>query len=128
MKITIKEILDETEFTLGIWSSRLKVCRGIRNNFEKKLIQEVIDFKDERETEYYSDNGYADLIDKIWDEYEGEDLSSSHGHHENLRFISDFIVAFGERIKEARVNLKKEKIKEMKKDIINLEKEIKEGI
>lgn len=127
MKITIKGILEETPFTLGIWRSRLATCQGIVNNFKDEIIQDVIDFKGKRDVLDYDVDGYVDVVNKVWHKYsDGEDFNSAYWGQENMEFTSDFIMEFAKNRKEVRVTLKKKKISEMKDDIIRLEKEIKD--
>ena len=123
MKITIKEILDETEFTLGIWNVRLGVCRGIMNNFNDRLIQDIIDFKGERDTSDY-DLQYTKMVQQVWENYCIQDFDSGHWGDENRGFTSNFIIELAKRRKEDVVNAKKKKVTELKEQIIELEEEL----
>ena len=128
MKITIPGILNETPFILDIWAARLLVCHGIINNFTDQKIQAVIDFKDKRVTDIYDDNGYADLVKIVWEQYCEKDFNSSYWHHANLEFISNFIVKAAARYKKCRMELKKKKIIELKNDVIKLQKDLDNGV
>jgi len=128
MKITISGILNETPFTLSIWEARLRVCRGIINNFTNQDIQDVIDFKGKRDISDYEKGSYANKVDIVWENYCEEDFNSAYWGQENLKFTSDFIMKAAARYKKCRLELKKTKIKEMKDDITRLETEIKDGV
>jgi len=126
MKITITGILNETPFTLGIWAARLRVCRGIINNFSNQDVQDVIDFKGKRDISDYEKGSYANTVDIVWENYCEEDFNSAYWGQENLKFTSDFIMKAAARYKKCRLELKRKKIIEMKEQIIQLEKEVKE--
>ena len=125
MNITITSILNETPFTLSIWAARLKVCRGIINNFTMQPIQDVIDFKGKRDITDHNEGGYANKVEIVWEDYCEENFDSAYWGQENLKFTSDFIMKTSARRKKCRLELKRKKIKEMKDDILQLEKDVK---
>ena len=128
MKITISGILNETPFTLSIWAARFRVCCGIINNFTNQEIQDVIDFKGKRDLFDYDNGGYANKVDIVWENYCEEDFNSAYWGKENRQFTSDFIMKAAARYKKCRLELKVKKIKEMKDDIIKLQKELDDGV
>lgn len=127
MKITITGILNETPFTLSIWAARFTVCRGIINSFGNQDVQEVIDFKGKRETAMHDDKGYAKLVNTVWEKYGGGDFNSSYWYHKNIKFTSDFIVKAATQYKACRLELKKKKIIQLKKEVAKLEADILHG-
>ena len=92
--------------------------------FEQK--EEKIDPLQQQVIDELEEAGYK--VDIVWENYCEEDFNSAYWGKENRKFTSDFIMKAAARYKKCRLELKVKKIKEMKDDIIKLQKELDDGV
>ena len=135
MEIDPTELIHEGDYWLGQWANRFQICSNITICFHKRNrttpsektlwtnIQTVIDYDKDRDC-MISWNDYCDIVEKVWYNAGGIECMSSIGTHENMQFISDFIVALAEKETGVMLIIKRDKLKKLKEEVQALEKEI----
>jgi hypothetical protein len=112
-----------TAYTKTYDAEKLQIWAAIENHFKDEKIQRVLEWKDKRDL--YADD-YRQMIDDVWNKFSHFDSFSSSGGEEFRAWIEKIILYEAEKNKAQLINIKKDKIKNMKEEIKKLESDLKD--
>jgi len=100
------------------------------------MVQNILNFEGERNTEYFDvreknhniyhivKKCYCTLCKELWDCWGRHNVSCSSTEHDLYKFVSDTILGMAEYKKEEQLKITKNKIEQLRKEADELEKEL----